>query len=185
VLFVHVLRGIPKVLKTERGAAVAILAITATPIGYFLSILKESFKQAGAPEMLPTRLRLLRLVLIACGLIDVLALVVLFLPNQWMADWQTWAGLGPFPQIPITSYLARSSSLMYVAHGLLLLFLSRQVERYLPVIRWLAWIALVHGAILICVGWQADMPWWWICLEGPLLMTWGLVVLWLGKIHVK
>lgn len=131
--------------------------------------------------MLPTRLRLLRLVLFACGLIDCLALVVLFLPDSTMADWQTRAGLGPFPQVPITSYLARSSSLMYVAHGLLLLFLSRHVEKYLPVIRCLAWIAIGHAIVLVFVGMLTGMPWWWLCLEGPLLLTWGVVVLWLGK----
>lgn len=127
------------------------------------------------------RVTWLRLLLLLCGTIDVLALGVLLLPVQAMADWQQSVGLGPFTPVPITSYLARSSSLMYVAHGVLLLYLSRDVVLYLSVIRCLAIVAMAHGVLLVLVGIFTGMPLWWLCLEGPLLASWGVVVLWLSR----
>jgi hypothetical protein len=144
-------------------------------------MLNEAQGMLKAAQNMPSSLTWLRRLLLLCGLIDVLALAVLFLPAQTMADWQQSAGLGPFPAVPITSYLAKASSLMYVAHGVLLLFLSGHVARYLPVIRCLAVIALAHGTLLVFVGLFTGMPLWWLCLEGPLLATWGVVVLWLSR----
>lgn len=88
-------------------------------------------------------------------------------------------GMERFPDGSIAMYLARSSSLMYAAHGLLLLYLANHVQRYASVIRFLAWISLGHGLLLVAIDVQTGMPWWWTSLEGPLLFAWGLTVLWL------
>ena len=46
--------------------------------------------------------------------------------------------LAPFPSDTITHYLARSSSIMYAVHGLLLIFVSFDIKRYMPLIKLLA-----------------------------------------------
>jgi len=62
---------------------------------------------------------------------------------------------------------------MYAIHGLLLIFVSFDIDRYLPLIRLLAGIALIHGILLIGIDISTPMPWWWTCGEGPLLLMWG------------
>lgn len=89
--------------------------------------------------------------------------------------------MGPFPEETIAFYLARSSSLMYAVHGVLLIFVSFDVERYLPLIRLLAGLALVHGVILMIIDYRTGMPWWWTCGEGFLLISWGILVLLLTR----
>lgn len=86
-------------------------------------------------------------------------------------------GIGDFPSETIAHYLARSSSLMYAVHGVLLIFVSLDVDRYLPIILLLAWMAIVQGMLLIVIDFVTGMPWWWTCGEGPLLWSWGIVTL--------
>ena len=127
--------------------------------------------------LLTTRTGLLAFLLRLCGLIDCLALIVALMPLPWIATLHSHLGIGPFPSDAITHYLARSSSLMYAVHGLLLLYCSFQINRYLPLIKLLAFIAIVHGLCLIGIDYYTAMPWWWTCLEGPLLIMWGMLIL--------
>lgn len=89
--------------------------------------------------------------------------------------------MGPFPEETIALYLARSSCLMYAVHGVLLIFVSFDVVRYLPLIWLLAWIAVIHGIILIVIDICTGMPLWWTVGEGGLLLAWGALVLALSK----
>ena len=126
--------------------------------------------------MTPRRKTLLIYLLRACGLIDLLALGMALIPSSWIIIAHGHLGMGRFPEESIALYLARSSSLMYAVHGILLIFVSFDIDRYLPLIRLLAWVALVHGTILIGIDCYSGMPWWWTCIEGPLLIAWGMVV---------
>lgn len=85
--------------------------------------------------------------------------------------------MGPFPEETIALYLARSSSLMYAVHGVLLIFVSFDIDRYLQLIRLLAVIAVIHGTMLIVIDHLTGMPWWWTLGEGGLLITWGALLL--------
>lgn len=123
------------------------------------------------------RKKLLILLLRACGLIDLLALGIAFIPSSWIISMHGHLDTGPFPVETIALYLARSSCLMYAIHGILLIFVSYDIARYLPLIRLLAWIAVVHGLILIGIDYFTAMPWWWMLGEGGLLIAWGSLVL--------
>ncbi|MFT3881001.1 MAG: hypothetical protein QM703_15230 [Gemmatales bacterium] len=131
--------------------------------------------------MTQRRRTLLILLLRACGIIDLLALTFALIPHSWIRISHGHLGMGPFPEETIALYLVRSSCLMYVVHGVLLIFVSFDIDRYLPLIRLLAWIAVIHGVMLIVIDSLTGMPWWWTLGEGGLLIAWGTLVLGLTK----
>ncbi len=121
--------------------------------------------------------RLLVIVLRALGLLDLLALVAVAMPHAWMSAAHGWVGLGPLPQQPIIAYLTRSASALYALHGAMVLFVSFDVGRYLPLIRFLAIAALVHGAVMLGIDVAAGMPALWTLIEPPCFAASGAIVL--------
>jgi hypothetical protein len=119
----------------------------------------------------------LTLILRIFGSVDLLALLAVFLPLEWMAKAHTWLGLGPLPREPIVGYLTRSTSVLYALHGATILFLSTDVRRYARLITFLACIALIHGVVMLGIDLGAGMPLFWTLLEGPAVAATGAVVL--------
>lgn len=117
------------------------------------------------------------IVLRILGTIDALAVLAIFLPQSWMATAHAWLGMGKLPDQPIIDYLTRSASALYALHGAMILFVSTDVERYAPLIKFLAVAALVHGVVLFLIDVAAGMPAWWRFLEGPAIAAMGTVVL--------
>jgi hypothetical protein len=108
-----------------------------------------------------------------------LALPTIFLPVGWMAEIHAWLGLGTFPESGITDYLARSLSMFYGLVGVLIVFLSMDVDRYRPLIAYVGWGSTVAGPLLLGIGLHAGLPWWWTYHEGPSSTAFGLLVLFL------
>ncbi len=121
--------------------------------------------------------RVLALVLRGLGGLDTLALIAVVMPRRWMEAGAAWAGLGALPADPIVGYLVRSTSALYALHGLTVVFVSFDVVRYRPLIRFLAVIAVGHGAVMLGIDLAEGMPLWWRCAEGPAFSATGLVVL--------
>ena len=112
------------------------------------------------------------------------AVFAIFLPDAWMAAIHQRLGLGEYPQAPLTSYLTRSLSAMYAFHGLLLLALSTDVDRFRPVLRFVAWATVGLGVALLAIDFMAPMPVWWRLAEGPwVLLTGGLLVYLVGRLE--
>ncbi len=111
------------------------------------------------------------------GIVDLLAVAAIFLPLKWMAKAHAWLGLGEMPQQPIIDYLTRSASALYALHGAMILFISTDVQRYAPLIKFLAVAALIHGIALYLIDTIAGMPGFWIVFEGPIIAAAGVVVL--------
>ena len=109
-------------------------------------------------------------------MVDLIAIVVACMPASWIATLHGTLNIGPFPSDAIAYYLARSSSMMYAVHGLLLLFLSCDILRYLQLIRFLAFLSILHGLMIAGIDLSLQMPWFWTALEGPLLIAWGLTI---------
>ena len=116
-------------------------------------------------------------VLRVLGGLDVLALVAVVAPRAWLSAAAELAGVGPLPAAPLVGYLARSASAVYALHGLTVLFVSFDVVRYRPLIRFLAWAAVVHGAVILGVDLAEGMPAWWTAVEGPAFSATGMAVL--------
>ena len=113
--------------------------------------------------------------------------VVVVAPERWIDMAHHWAGLGALPSAPIVGYLARSASALYALHGALVVFLSFDVSRYERLIRFLAWAAVVHGAVILGIDVAQQMPALWQYSEGPGFAATGLVVLALqrGQLRVR
>jgi hypothetical protein len=125
--------------------------------------------------------RRLALVLRVLGTLDLLALIAALSPRPWIVLSHKFCGLGPLPDGPVVGYLFRSSSLLYALHGALILFVAGDVVRYWPLIRFLAILAVVHGAILVGIDTAEGLPDWWRWAEGPGFAATGAIVLWFQR----
>jgi hypothetical protein len=127
----------------------------------------------------PAESRWLAMWLRLIGVVDLFAVVAVFLPNETLAAIHADLALGSWPEAPIAAYLARSASWMYALCGALFLYLSSDVVRYRSLIRFLSLCGVVTGLVLIGIDWSAGMPGWWTATEGPgcgllALVTWRL-----------
>ena len=109
-----------------------------------------------------------------------LALPFVFIPTAWMATIHEWLELGPFPQGPITEYLARSLSAFYAGAGALALFFSTDVKRYRPAIMLLSAAIVVMSPVLVWIDLKVGLPASWTWCEGPLALPVGVLVWWLA-----
>ena len=67
-------------------------------------------------------------------------------------------------------------------HGALVFFVSPDVRRYLPVVKFLAVLGIVFGSGMLVLDIMAGMPPSWIAGEGPFIIVLGSVMLWLSTI---
>ncbi|MCB1125506.1 MAG: hypothetical protein KDM81_03345 [Verrucomicrobiae bacterium] len=131
-------------------------------------------------------LRLKRPLLLKCflryvGSVSLLALVAVAMPHSWMDATHRWLGLGEMPSGPIVGYLTRTLSAFYALLGGLLWVLSFDLKRHLPVLRYVAWAMIGFGGIALIVDWQVGLPWHWTVFEGPMVIAFGKVILWLAR----
>lgn len=99
------------------------------------------------------------------------------MPFEWMDSTHRWLGMGELPRAPIVGYLARSVSGLYAFHGAFLLFVSLDVRRYLPLIRFVGLVGIFMGAILVGLDLASGMPVWWTTVEGPFVIVLSGIVL--------
>lgn len=113
------------------------------------------------------------------GIVDLLAVAAVVTPVR-LHGWAHEAmGLGKLPVQPLVEYLTRSSSSLYAMHGAILLFLASDIRRYRRLIRFLAWIRIAHGIVLVGVDLSSGMPGWWMLGEGGLYFLPSLAMLWM------
>jgi hypothetical protein len=124
--------------------------------------------------------RALVVLLRASAALLLVAVVPAVMPLAWMDAVHRWLGLGELPSGPIVSYLARSLSAMYAVHGALLLYVSGDVQRYLPLVKYLAVLGIAFGAGMFVLDCLVGLPASWIACEGPLIVALGVTVLWLA-----
>ena len=110
---------------------------------------------------------LLRLI----GGVCLLALVPLWMPRGWIDAGHRWLGWGEFPAAPIAEYLARSVSALSAFYGGLLVALSFDVRRFIPLIRYQAAAMMLLSACGVMVGRWAGISWWFI--GGDALACWA------------
>ena len=110
------------------------------------------------------------------GLLLITAFIAVFLPYETMARIHEQIGLGDFPNLPILNYLARSVSLFYGIHGVIVLYISLDIMKYLKFLKLLCYLGFVFGIVLFGVDMNAPMPESWTFSEGPLIVSLNLVV---------
>jgi len=110
-----------------------------------------------------------------CGFFAVL------LPSEWMATTHRWLGLGELPRIAIVDYLTRSNAALYGFHGVLLWVVSRDPVRYHGIVRYIGWMNIAFGAMILIIDIHAGLPAFWTIAEGPSVVILGALVLYLSR----
>ena len=110
------------------------------------------------------------------GVSSLFALVFVAAPHSWMREIHVWAELGVMPDTPVVWYLARSTSAFYAIVGGLFLVVSRDLERYRPVLVYLGSSVMFLGAVLLVVDVTEGMPTSWTVWEGPFVIAYGVAI---------
>lgn len=131
----------------------------------------------SSPVSLTAKERLLVLILRIIGVVLISAILPVFFPSSWMVTLNDQLGLAGFPDQPLSWYLARSLSLMYFAHGVMVLSLSTDVRRFWPLIRVLGYLNVILGVVLTGIDIVTSMPVWWTAGEGPSVIFGGVALL--------
>ncbi|HPC96931.1 MAG TPA: hypothetical protein PLU87_18450 [Sedimentisphaerales bacterium] len=124
---------------------------------------------------------LLTALLRVTGVVMLGGLVFVFCPFAWMQRIHAGIGLGELEYTALMSYLTRTLSAMYAVVGAILLFISLDIRRYLPLIRLLGIIALAGGVGVTVLDAMLHLPAFWTLLEGPLTIGLGVAVLMLSR----
>ncbi len=83
------------------------------------------------------------------------------------------------PARGIFDYLARSTSALYAILGGLLWIVAGKQRRYAAVITYIAFMCMLFGLVILVVDFQLGLPLWWRLCEGPLVIGFGMLTLWL------
>jgi hypothetical protein len=129
---------------------------------------------AGRSRVLVWYLRGYAVVLLA-------ALPATVMPASWMAAGYELAGLGEWPEVPLLEYLARSASGIYALVGAMMLLMSFDAARYRPVIVLVGWSSVPGSMWMFVLDLWLGFPWWWVLLEGPVVLLSGVVLLVLAR----
>jgi hypothetical protein len=123
----------------------------------------------SAPKFLVSLVRLQGFILSA-------AAIPVLMPTAWMDLLHSQLHIGPFPLAPIVEYLTRSISALYAVHGVLLVFISFDLERYRPLLGMLILLHGVLGLAMLGIDLWAVMPWWWTLSEGPPIIAFAMLL---------
>ncbi len=127
-----------------------------------------------------TRQMLIGLLRIAgLGMLGALAFV--FCPFDWMATIHQRIGMGELAYTPLLSYLIRTLSALYAILGAILVFVSRDVERYRPLIHFLGMTSVLGGVGVTVLDAVLRLPLFWTVAEGPLTVALGVALILLAR----
>lgn len=115
------------------------------------------------------------------GGVSLLAFAAAIMPEKWMIEMAEELGFDPFPNSPLTFYLARNLSLLYGFVGSLLLILSSDLPRYRELIGWAAIGTMLFGLLQLLVDAMSGLPGWWTVGEGVSTLAGGLLLRWLEQ----
>lgn len=120
--------------------------------------------------------KFLKIILRLSGTLLVLAFIAVFLPYEIMDNIHHQMGLGKLPQTPIVDYLARSVSLFYGIHGILVLYISFDIAHYAKFLKLLSLLGVMFGITIFIIDINANMPTYWSYSEGILVSLLNLLV---------
>ena len=110
--------------------------------------------------------KLFKLFLRIIGVCGLSALPAVFMPYSWMNAIHSFLGMGEMPNDPITGYLARSESAIYVLLRVLYITLSFNIHRFRPVLCYLGGATVILAVMMVTIDIRERMPVYWIVSEG-------------------
>jgi hypothetical protein len=128
-------------------------------------------------QIMTGREKMLAFLLRATGLAMASAMVFVFCPLAWMDSIHRMLGLGPLPAGPMMEYLARTESGLYAYLGAMLFFVSFDLPRYRPLLRFLAWTGIFFSIGVTVLDAKLGLPAFWIAGEGPFTLLLCVVLL--------
>ena|ERR1700686_3031083 len=108
------------------------------------------------------------------------AALAVVMPTAWMAAISKWYGI-EFPDVPLMQYLARAMSAVYATMGASYWFMSCDVRRYLPLLRFTVPLTAVFTVATIALDLWIPMPPDWTVGEGVSLVVWTAALWWLVR----
>ena len=102
------------------------------------------------------------------------------MPTAWMRSIAAWYGL-ELPESPLVEYLARSMSALYVTMGASYWFMSCDVRRYLPLLRFTIPIMFAFDVTVIGLDVMISMPILWTVGEAVAIFAWTFALWWLVR----
>ncbi len=126
--------------------------------------------------------RLLKLLMRIDAIVVLFAIPCAMMPFSWMDTvHRDWLGLGSLNDSPITRYMARSLSLVYAMHGVIVLAITLDWARYRSLVPLFAWLHMSLGVGLFLTDLDAKLPLWITYAEGPGLAAFGALKLFLYR----
>lgn len=115
------------------------------------------------------------------GCFALLAFIAAFMPATWIVQITNELGLASFPDAPVSFYLARHLSLMYGFVGVALVIFAGQLDRYRPLVAYLAAGVIAFGVLQAAIDLQSEMPIWWTVSESTSTVIGGCLIRWLDR----
>ncbi len=121
--------------------------------------------------------RLQAWVLRAVGVVELFAFGGAVMPSAWMDAGHVWLGLGDLSTAPAVEAVMRQVSFSYGLHGIGLLMIAFDVERYRPLVILSAAGYLIYGAVFLLTDMSLGMPRLWVIgNSGSCLLIGSLLV---------
>ena len=121
---------------------------------------------------------ILKLFLRLAGVFEMLAFFAVVIPRSWMEMSHEWLGLGPMPDSAVLMFLARQASYTYGMHGVSLLVLATDVNRFRPLVILNGIAYLLAVPVFIAIDYSAGMPLWWTIADPLSCGFLGAILLW-------
>ena len=115
------------------------------------------------------------------GVIALFAFLASVMPTAWIIRISEELGFEPFPDSPLTFYLARNLSLLYGFVGATLLIIASDLPRYRPLVRYAAIGTLLFSGLQLVVDGMSGLPWWWTWGESGSTLVGGLMLYWIQR----
>lgn len=102
------------------------------------------------------------------------------MPTSWMRSIATALDV-ELPDAPLVEYLARSVSALYVTMGASYWYMSCDVRRYLPLLRFMVPVMVAFDVTAIALDLLIPMPMMWTAGEAVSIIVWTAALWWLVR----
>jgi len=130
---------------------------------------------------LMTEQQIQKWILRIAGGFEILAFIAVVMPRSWMEVGHTWLGMGVMADGPLLMFMIRQASYTYGFHGLSLLVLSTDLERFRPLLMLNGISFTLAGVVFALIDYTSGMPWFWTVGDSLGCGLFGIAILWLNR----